>query len=74
MLVLSRKVGEQIKIGPNVVFTVVEIRGDRVRLGFEAPGNVAIHREEIYCRIKGLEEEQPPRCAPRESRYHSEFA
>ena len=74
MLVLSRKVGEQTTIGPNVVITVVEIQVDRVRLGFDAPGSVAVHREEIHRRIEVLEEEQPARGPLRESPYHSEFA
>ncbi|HVU89601.1 MAG TPA: carbon storage regulator CsrA [Pirellulales bacterium] len=56
MLVLSRKVGERIVIGPNVTITVVAVHGERVKLGFEAPGSVPIHRHEIYQRIQ-LEEE-----------------
>ncbi|MGD9646599.1 MAG: carbon storage regulator CsrA [Pirellulales bacterium] len=47
MLVLSRKEGERICIGENIVVTVVSVRGDRVRLGFEGPREVPIHREEI---------------------------
>ncbi len=48
MLVLSRKKNERIMIGEDVVVTVVEIRGDKVRLGFEAPGEVEIWREELW--------------------------
>jgi len=48
MLVLSRKKNESIVIDDRVVITVVEIRGDKVRLGIEAPRDVAIHRQEIY--------------------------
>jgi len=47
MLVLSRKVDEKIVIGPDVVVTVLEIRGNRVRLGIEAPRNVPVHRSEL---------------------------
>lgn len=47
MLVLSRKKNESIVIGENVVVTVIEIRGDKVRLGIEAPKDVAVHRKEI---------------------------
>lgn len=47
MLVLSRKRQERINIGNNVVLTIVEIRGDKVRLGIEAPKEVSIVREEI---------------------------
>ena len=55
MLVLSRKSGERIVIGENVTITVVAIHGDRVKLGFEAPTSVAIHREEIHHRIHATE-------------------
>ncbi len=48
MLVLSRKVGEQIIIDDHIRVTVVAINGSNVRLGFTAPDDVAIHREEIY--------------------------
>lgn len=48
MLVLSRKHDEKIVIGENIVITVVEIRGDKVRLGIEAPVTVPVHRQEIY--------------------------
>ena len=48
MLVLSRKRNEQIVIAENVVITVVDIRGDKVRLGIEAPKDVPVHRKEVY--------------------------
>lgn len=48
MLVLSRKKDEAIRINDDVVITVVEIRGDKVRLGIEAPKEVAVHRQEVY--------------------------
>jgi carbon storage regulator len=47
MLVLSRKVGEEIVIGDNIRVTVVGVRGNQVRLGFSAPPDVAIHRSEL---------------------------
>ncbi len=47
MLVLSRKLGEQIFIQDNIRVTVVEIRGDKVRLGIEAPKNIIVHRQEV---------------------------
>lgn len=47
MLVLSRKPGERVRIGPRVVVTVVALKGRRVRLAFEAPDDVAIFREEV---------------------------
>lgn len=52
MLVLSRKIGERVMIGDQVVVTLVDVRGERVRLGFEAPPDVPIHREEIYEAIR----------------------
>jgi len=52
MLVLCRKLGEQIVIGQDVVVTVVGICGDRVRLGISAPASVPIHRREIFDRIR----------------------
>jgi carbon storage regulator len=51
MLVLSRNIGERIRIDDSIELTVLEIRNDRVRLGFCAPPSVPIHREEIYLRI-----------------------
>lgn len=48
MLVLSRKKNESIVIDEKIVITVVEIRGDKVRLGIEAPKEVPVHREEVY--------------------------
>jgi carbon storage regulator len=52
MLVLSRKRGEGIVIGNGVTLNVLEVRGDRVKLGFTAPADVPIHREELYRRIR----------------------
>jgi len=53
MLVLSRKKNESIVINNDIVITVVEIRGDKVRLGIVAPKDVAVHREEVYEEIHG---------------------
>jgi len=55
MLVLSRKINETIIINDNIVITVVDIRGDKVRLGIEAPKDVPVHRQEVYDAIKRAE-------------------
>ena len=55
MLVLSRKKGESIVINDNIVVTVVDIRGDKVRLGFDAPKDIPIHRQEVYDAIRRSE-------------------
>jgi carbon storage regulator len=59
MLVLSRKLNERIVINDNIVVTVVEIRGDKVRLGIEAPKEVTVHRREVYDAIKRSEKPKP---------------
>lgn len=51
MLVLTRKRGEAIHIGDGIAVTVLEVHGDRVRLGFDAPVEVPIHRQEVHERI-----------------------
>jgi carbon storage regulator len=48
MLVLTRKIGEQIRIGDRITVRVLEVRGSQVRLGVDAPADVRIYREEIY--------------------------
>lgn len=55
MLILSRKQGEKIMIGDGVVITILSVRGDKVRLGIEAPRNVPVHREEVFRAIKEAE-------------------
>lgn len=52
MLVLSRKKNESIVIAGDIVITVVEVRGDKVRLGIEAPKDVPVHRQEIHDAIQ----------------------
>ena len=48
MLVLSRRIGESIIIGDDIVVTVLEVRGDVVRVGISAPRSIRVHREEVY--------------------------
>lgn len=51
MLILSRKTGETLTIGDEVTVTVLGVKGNQVRIGINAPRDVAVHREEIYLRI-----------------------
>ena len=63
MLVLSRKIGEKIVIPQqNITLTVLEIRGDRIRLGITAPADVSVHRQEIWQKIH--EQTQPAAAEP----------
>jgi len=52
MLVLSRKKNEQIVIGDDVVITIVDVRGDKVRIGIEAPAHVPVHRHEVFLALQ----------------------
>jgi carbon storage regulator len=68
MLVLSRKKNESIIINDNITVTVVEIRGDKVRLGIDAPKEVSVHRREVYEAIqnqaKAARDNSTPAVAP----------
>lgn len=48
MLVLSRHRNESIQVGDNITITIVEVRGDKVRIGIDAPNDVSVHRMEVY--------------------------
>ena len=52
MLVLTRQRGEKIMVDDNIIITIIEVRGDKVRIGIEAPRDVSVHREEIYDEIQ----------------------
>jgi carbon storage regulator len=71
MLVLSRQRDESIIIGDNIVITVVDIRGDKVRLGIQAPTEIPVHRQEVYeaiqrenLRAAGLDPDDPQNMKP----------
>ncbi|HHC73713.1 MAG TPA: carbon storage regulator [Thiothrix sp.] len=57
MLILTRRVGETLMIGDEISVTVLGVKGNQVRLGINAPRNVAVHREEIYERIRNEDDE-----------------
>lgn len=70
MLVLSRKKNESIIIDENIVITVVEVRGDKVRLGIQAPREVPIHRSEVHEAIRSEQakaQQEPPTVHPAET-------
>jgi carbon storage regulator len=67
MLVLSRQRDESIIIGDNIVVTIVDIRGDKVRLGINAPSEIPVHRQEIYEAIQ-RENLRASRIEPKDTR------
>ena len=67
MLVLSRHRDESIMIGDHIVITIVDIRGDKVRLGISAPAEVSVHRQEVYDAIK-RENQKASKLGPGETR------
>ena len=80
MLILTRRVGEAVMIGDEVSITVLGVKGNQVRLGINAPRSIAVHREEIYRRIKreqagggaqdeGTAPEEPPEKTPSSGPY-----
>ena len=57
MLILTRRIGESLMIGDNVAVTVLGVKGSQVRIGIDAPREVAVHRQEIYERLQARETE-----------------
>jgi carbon storage regulator len=57
VLILTRRVGESVVIGDDIVVTVVEVRGDSVRIGINAPRSVDVHREEVYRELRNVNEQ-----------------
>ena len=74
MLVLSRKDTQRVMVGPNVVITVLEIRGDTVKLGFDAPAEMPIHREEVHRRIENEQAKNLGQRSKTESPFFAECA
>jgi carbon storage regulator len=64
MLILTRRVGETVMIGNEVTVTVLGVKGNQVRIGVNAPKDIAVHREEIYERIKREEDQDSRAAAP----------
>lgn len=67
MLILTRRVGETLMIGDEVTVTILGVKGNQVRVGVNAPRDVAVHREEIYERIKREQAEQDAQSGGSES-------
>jgi carbon storage regulator len=59
MLVITRRIDERVMIGSDIQFTILSVRGNQVRIGVEAPRDVAVHREEVYRRINAQRSECP---------------
>lgn len=72
MLVLTRKLGENIRIGDSVKITVLEVRSGQVKLGIEAPPEIKVHREEIYARIQEENRRAQRQAETREGNQHEE--
>ena len=69
MIIMSRKKNESVVIGDDIVITVVEVRGDKVRLGVVHPKDVPVHRYEVFEAIHGSSPPEPPPRSPEETAF-----
>lgn len=60
MLILSRRIGETLMVGDEVTVTILEVEGNQIRIGINAPKEIAVHREEIYDRIQQEQQKDTP--------------
>ena len=60
MLILTRRIGESIRINDDIKVTIIGVKGSQVRLGVEAPDNVVVHRQEIFDRIQQQQRQENP--------------
>ena len=72
MLILSRRTGESLMVGDDVVVTVLDVKGDQVRLGVAAPEATAVHREEVYRKVNAATTTRfrPPKQRGSDARLH----
>jgi carbon storage regulator len=56
VLILTRRVGENVIVGDDIVISVIEVRGDAVRIGIQAPRSISVHREEVYLELQRVNE------------------
>ena len=72
MLILSRRTGESLMVGDDVVITVLDVKGDQVRLGVSAPLATAVHREEVYRKVNAppAARFRPPKQRGSDARLH----
>ncbi len=61
MLILTRRIGETVKIGDDISVTILGVKGNQIRVGISAPKDVAVHREEVYLKLKSEKKARKPK-------------